>query len=210
MASQEWTVVKNKNTKYVPPSKRNGREQEKSSNSTYQSYRKSTSINTQKREPKKEFSINAVPHEFPGLSQTTTQTVKNHVNNFSKAASSKKTINNPSNENKDVENSLPGWVYININKSNDAQGIYDYKYVDIEYSKLKIMHDQSIKDDEKLGNILFNHRIIKEQNIRDIDIDRLGDISKFYGKPTISEEYENDTLLNELNDESYYSSDTCD
>jgi hypothetical protein len=208
MVSHDWTLVKN--NKYVPPSKRNGREQEKGSNSSSQPYRKSTPINTQKREPKKEFSINAVPHEFPGLSQTTTQTVKNPVNNFSKAASSQKTINNPSNENKDTENSLPGWVYININKSNDAQGMYNYKYVDIEYSKLKIMHDQSIKDDEKLGNILFNHRIIKEQNIRDIDIDRLGDLSKFYGKPTISEEYENDTLLNELNDESYYSSDGCD
>lgn len=62
------------------------------------------------------------------------------------------------------------------------------------------------QNNQRLGNILFKHRIEREQYHRDMDVERLGDLSEFYGQPTLVEMYENDSRL-QLNDDELNSSD---
>ena len=53
----------------------------------------------------------------------------------------------------------------------------------------EIILDES---DAVLGRIILKNRIAREQYDRNRDIDRLGDLSDYYGQPTLAEIYEND------------------
>ena len=131
---------------------------------------------TKKKEPQKEFSTN--DHAlFPSLGETLNKN-KNNPLSFSSAASKK--IEPPKIVKAEV---APGWVH--LRKMN---GKIEYKYGSIKPYDYK----RSEQDAIVLGNILFKYRVEREQYERDSDIIRLGDLSEFYGEPTLAEQYEND------------------
>ena len=76
----------------------------------------------------------------------------------------------------------PGWVYIRKNN-----GAIQYKY-----GEPILWENRNHLEDIKLGNILFKYRIAREQYERDMDVERLGDLSEYYRQPTLDEIYEND------------------
>ncbi len=86
----------------------------------------------------------------------------------------------------------PGWVHIRKHK-----GVIQYKYG----APVPLYYDES-RDELILGRILFKHRLAREQYERDRDIEHLGDLSEFYGEPSLAEIYENDNKI-EL-EKSYY------
>ena len=191
---------------YVPPSLRN-----KAKNNT-PTHDISSQKRTKKTEPSKEFSLT---DSFPTLGETIKKTIKptntkntntnTNTNNFLNAASK---INTTTTENDDdhskKDTSLPGWVYIRKNKTNNK---IEYKYVEQTINDIKEKLQQIEKENQQLGNVLFKYRIAREQYIRDIDVERLGDLSEFYGLPTLDEMYDNDQelIMNDNNDETMLS-----
>ena len=115
---------------------------------------------------------------FPSLGETLKKNNNNPLS-FSSAASKK--IEQPIVKKADVE---PGWVH--LRKSNN--GKIEYKYGAPKPFDYKTLDKEAIV----LGNILFKYRLEREQYERDMDILRLGDLSEFYGEPTLAEQYEND------------------
>jgi len=89
----------------------------------------------------------------------------------------------------------PGWCYIRHNKNN----------IQYKYGPQIVKENNKEKENMKLGRILFNYRIAREQYERDMDVERLGDLSEFYGEPTLEEIYEND-IENDGENISYESS----
>lgn len=182
---------------YIPPSMR------KTMNSRQQPHQHNRSAYpTKKTELKKEFSM---ADAFPTLGETMkTKTTpqlleKEQQISFSLAASKKAP------KEKDTSTSteqiiLPGWVYIRKNKKNQIEYKYGASIIDPNELELEKQNNQ------RLGNILFKHRIEREQYHRDMDVERLGDLSEFYGQPTLVEMYENDSRL-QLNDDELNSSD---
>ena len=159
------------NNKYVPPSKKH------ISNSN-------TSLNlTKKKEPKKEFQLKADDDlAFPTLNPSTQSTNQKPVLSFANAT--KKEVNK---QRVDIVSDVkPGWVH--IRKHN---GKIEYKYGKVTEC-LPYYND---------NNSIFNNRLAKEQYERDSDIIRLGDLSEYYGKKTIYEQFEDEErLLNNQND----------
>ena len=156
---------------------------------------------TKNSEPIKEFSLTDL---FPTLgetiqkntSTTSTTTTSTSTNKFSNIASKKNTTitgaNDPSKKENDTSALLPGWVYIRKNKQNHQ---IEYKYVEPSTHYISEKLQQIEKENQQLGNVLFKYRIERQQYLRDIDIERLGDLSEFYGLPTLDEMYENDPEL---------------
>jgi len=128
---------------------------------------------------------------------TSTTTTSTSTNKFSNIASKKNTTiiaaaNDPSKKENDTSALLPGWVYIRKNKQNHQ---IEYKYVEPPTHYISEKLQQIEKENQQLGNVLFKYRIERQQYLRDIDIERLGDLSEFYGLPTLDEMYENDPEL---------------
>ena len=161
---------------------------------------------TKNYEPIKEFSLTDL---FPTLGETiqkntststsrsTSTSTSTSTNNFSNIASKKNTTitaaaNDPSKKENDTSALLPGWVYIRKNKQNHQ---IEYKYVEPPTHYISEKLQQIEKENQQLGNVLFKYRIERQQYLRDIDIERLGDLSEFYGLPTLDEMYENDPEL---------------
>jgi hypothetical protein len=210
----------NVNTKqsYVPPSLRN-------KNTPSQEHR-SFASSAKKNELKKEFSL---ADEFPTLGET----IKTKDNNKSSKSKSKSSSSNNSSSNsttttelknrekitsfssiastKVIEKKdttateetklLPGWVY--IRKNNTKTGTMEYKYVESTISQHEL--ELAYQENERLGRILFKYRIAREQYQRDMDVERLGDLSEFYGEPTLIEMYENDSNLHFNEDDMNFS-----
>ena len=130
---------------------------------------------TKKRELKKEFAIDAAA--FPTLGDTIKKTRTSGTPiSFSSAAAKK--VEEPKKEQIDV---LPGWVHIRRN-----EGKIQYKY-----GKPVERIDDEERIDQIMNRIILKNRIEREEYDRSRDIECLGDLSEFYGKPTLAEIYEN-------------------
>ena len=191
---------------YVPPSLRNKNTTSRQPTQQHTSYESST----KKKELKKEFSL---ADAFPTLGETIKP--KNNTNNDSitsnENSKNKKPISFSSvaskvPEKKDTTTTeitlLPGWVY--IRKNNNKNGTIECKYVEsiISDHELKLAYQEN----QRLGRVLFKYRIAREQYQRDMDVERLGDLSEFYGEPTLIEMYENDSNL-KFNEDDFIFSD---
>ena len=151
---------------------------------------------TKKTALKKEFALE--PGAFPSLGET----IKTPLNrgtpiSFSSAAAKK--IAPPPVEKIDV---LPGWVHIRRHA-----GEIQYKYGKMKYP--------SVADEERAAEItsriILKNRIAREDYDRNVNIERLGDLSEFYGQPTLAEMYETDVYsVNEDNDSTMESSNDSD
>ena len=141
---------------------------------------------TKKKEPKKEFSLEA--DAFPSLgankwnshlSNSISNINSNGIVNFSAAASFKK-IEEVKEHKIDV---LPGWV--NIRKQ---AGKIQYKYG----APKPYDYNAEEQSNMALGNQLFKILLGRLQYERDMDVLRLGDLSEFYDQPTLAELIENE------------------
>ena len=146
---------------------------------------------TKKKELKKEFAMEQTA--FPSLGDTIKQPVNRGTPiSFSSAAAKKVEIPKP------VETDvLPGWVLI-----RQHGGKIQYKY-----GKPILQNDDEDRAEQILSRIILKNRIAREHYDRTIDIERLGDLSEFYGQPTLTEIYENDlaaVYLDDANDSSDY------
>ena len=191
----------NVNTKqsYVPPSLRN-----KNTSSRQSSFAPST----KKNEPKKEFSQ---AEAFPTLGETITQKSNNNKNvseanttTGSKSSKNKSPISFSSAASKRIQEKndttpppnkplLIGWVYISKSNNNNGTITYKHNYIESPISKREL--ELAYQDNQRLGNILFKYRIAREQYERDMDVERLGDLSEYYNEPTLIEMYENDSNM---------------
>jgi len=137
-------------------------------------FRPTSLPSTKKKELKKEFAIDQTA--FPSLAATIKRpTTSGTPISFSSAAAKK--VEPPKVVKIDI---LPGWVHIRRNK-----GIIQYKYG-------KEVTRPADESDEVISRIILKNRIAREQYDRDRDIDRLGDLSEFYGQLTLDEIYEKD------------------
>ena len=170
--------------RYIPPSMRN-----------QQNIQQQSSPVAKKSALKKEPVYMNDNNAFPTLNDTMKS--KNNQRggtpiSFSSALSKKKE------EEKEVivkDILTPGWCYIRHNKNN----------IQYKYGPQIVKEINEEKENMKLGRILFNYRIAREQYERDMDVERLGDLSEFYGEPTLEEIYEND-IENDGENISYESS----
>ena len=159
---------------YVPPSLR-GITKSASSQASSQAW-----SSTKKTALKKEFAIEE--SAFPSLGDT----VKRHSTHgtpisFSSAAAASNKLVEIAKEVK--EEVLPGWVHIRRDKK--GRGGIQYKY------GKPILQEDSMEEKEDLlrSRIILKNRIDREQYDRDRDIERLGDLSEFYGQPTLVDIY---------------------
>jgi len=153
---------------YIPPSMRN-RNRESAAKAT-----------TKKSAPKKEVASVNDENAFPSLNDTMKTNNKKAGTpiSFSSALSKKTEVAKI-----EIKSDLkPGWVYIRKNN-----GAIQYKY-----GEQILWENRDHLEDIKLGNILFKYRIAREQYERDMDVERLGDLSEYYRQPTLDEIYEND------------------
>jgi len=169
------TRPNNAKTNYVPPAFRST----------------AASASTKKTELKKGFALEQTA--FPSLGETfkKSQTQGTPIS-FSSAAS-KKTAPPPVNIIPDV---LPGWVHI-----RKQQGQIQYKY-----GKPVVRSDEEYeREDQVISRIILKNRIAREEYDRMRDIERLGDLSEFYGQPTLAEMYEQ-----AMEAANYYENDSSD
>ena len=131
---------------------------------------------TEKKALKKEFSIDQVA--FPSLGDTIKKTTSGGTPiSFSTAAAKK--VETPTEKKVEV---LPGWVHIRY-----SQGKIQYKYGDT------ISRDTEAERAEHIrSRIILKNRIAREDYDRTRHIERLGDLSEYYGQLTLAELYEND------------------
>jgi hypothetical protein len=155
-----------------------------------------------KKEPQKQFSLNNNLALFPSLGETL-QNRKPLSMSFSSAAAKK--IEQPKIK---VEEVAPGWVH--IRKQN---GQIQYKYgASLERSYVNREREQA---EIRLGNLLFKYRMAAEQYDRDMDVLRLGDLSDYYGEPTLAELFQEDMqaiikTINDANELNYISQSDSD
>ena len=147
---------------------------------------------SQKKPAKTEFSLTN-PASFPSLNEVLNQSKPtNKPMSFSSAAAKKKEL--PLVKAAEV---LPGWVH--IRKQN---GVIQYKYGAPVPKKNYDEQEEMI-----LGNRLFKYRMAVQQYERDMDVLRLGDLSEYYGEPTLAEIHEeNMREMEKRNNSDYYSS----
>jgi hypothetical protein len=132
------------------------------------------SIGTKKTALKKEFALDQ--QGFPSLGETIkTSTTRGTPISFSLAAAKK--IEAPKVVQAEV---LPGWVHI-----RKHQGQIEYKY-----GKSICRAAEEERAEQILSRIIVKNRIAREEYDRMRDIERLGDLSEFYGQPTLAELYE--------------------
>lgn len=179
----------NKYKKYIPPNK-----QSTLTNSTVEKAPKKTTY------ANKEFSLLEQSDAFPSLStykDVNSQNIKSFAN------ATKTEMSKPQKIISDVK---PGWVH--IRKHNN---VVEFKYgapSDRNPFPCEI-------SDIRLGEILVKHRLAKEQYDRECDIERLGDLSEYYGEQTAQEQFEEDErLMHKLNgtdsDNDSMISETCE
>ena len=138
------------------------------------SFRTTALPSTKKKEPKKEFAIDQ--NSFPSLATTVKKSASSGTPiSFSSAAAKK--VEAPIIVKVDV---LPGWVHI-----RRYEGKIQYKYG-------KEVSKPADESDAVMSRIILKNRIAREQYDRDREIDRMGDLSEYYGQPTLAEIYEND------------------
>ncbi len=147
-------------TNYVPPA-----------------LRSTLAPSTKKMELKKGFALEQAA--FPSLGETIKKSkTQGTPISFSSAAAKK--IEEP--QVSTIQDVLPGWVHIRWN-----QGKIQYKYG-------KLLEDHYREDIEDAGQIrsriILKNRIAREEYDRMRDIENLGDLSEFYGQPTLAEMYE--------------------
>jgi hypothetical protein len=143
---------------------------------------------TKKRELKKEFVIDKAA--FPSLGDTIKKTKSSGTPiSFSSAAAKK--VEAPKEVQIDV---LPGWVHIRRHN-----GKIQYKY-----GKPVERIDNEERAEEIRSRIILKNRIEREEYDRARDIECLGDLSEFYGQPTLAEIYENALEITSDDDNSDY------
>jgi hypothetical protein len=143
---------------------------------------------TKKKEPQKVFSLdNSL---FPSLGENYTA---NSPLSFSSAAAKK--IEQPKLVKAEV---APGWVHI-----RRRNGKTEYKYgIPVP------IFDNREREEMIFNNMLFKIRMEEQQYERDMDVLRLGDLSEYYGEPTLAEIH--DYEMRNKNNDKYYSSSSSD
>lgn len=163
------TTTINTNKKYTPPNKKQER-----SEPPPRPYSSSPAVaKAEKKALKKEFSLEATPEAFPSLSAAYKD--KNNQPSKSFANATKTEIIKPQ---KLVSEVKPGWVH--IRKHNRE---FQFKYGP---PSDRNPHPCEISE-VRYGELLVKHRLAKEQYDRERDLERLGDLSEYYGEPTIHE-----------------------
>ena len=181
----------NSNNKYIPPNKPSLKTfKVPASTST------SNSLNlTKKSAPQKVFSL--TPAEFPGLATPKTSCVQ-PSKSFANAA---KTVLPRVGQAPSTNEVPPGWVH--IRKRN---GRIEYK--EGPPSNRYPVYDDN--DDYLINEWLFNHRVAQLQYERDIDVLCRGDLSEYYGLPTVYEQYLDDFAQDNQQINTHISSDSSD
>ena len=134
---------------------------------------------TKKKEPKKEFAVDQAA--FPTLGET----IKKSGTPMSFSSAAAKKVEAPKIVQADV---LPGWVHIRWNA-----GKIEYKY-----GKPVLRNDEEEDRAEAIrSRIILKNRIAREEYDRTRDIELLGDLSQFYGQPTLAELYELEDICQE-------------
>ena len=168
------TINKSKSTYMPPQQKRINNNNAMPSPSPW--IKTKSSFSTEKKQLKKEFALTA--NAFPTLGETIPKS-KGMIMSFS-AAAGKKTATAPAAEKKSEV--LPGWVHI---RRHD--GKIQYKYGPAFDNPNRRSEEES---DIILGNILARYQIEREQYERDMDVERLGDLSYYYNASNLSEMYD--------------------
>ena len=172
MTTRLQSTTTNANKKYIPPNKQ--------------------PIATVKKAPQKatsrekEFSLADQSESFPSLSSAYKDKNSQDIKSFANAT--KTEIIKPQ---KIISDVPPGWIH--IRKHN---GSIQFKYgppSDRNPFPCEI-------SDVRFGEMLVKHRLAKEQYDRDQDLDRLGDLSEYYGEKTAQELFEEgERLMQKLN-----------
>ena len=131
-----------------------------------------------KKEPKKEFAVDNTA--FPTLGDT----IKKSGTPMSFSSAAAKKVEAPKIVQVDV---LPGWVHIRRNA-----GKIEYKY-----GKPILRNDEEDRAEAIRSRIILKNRIAREEYDRERDIELLGDLSQFYGQPTLAELYEIEYICQE-------------
>jgi hypothetical protein len=133
-----------------------------------------------KKEPKNVFCLNLTETSFPSLTIPDIKSNNNTLNFSNVLTNESKTVNTL------LPNTLlPGWIYI-----EKVLGKIQYKYGRTS-SRYNCSSDNF---DYKLGKVMFKNRLAREQNEINKDIERLGDLSEFYGNKPLAELYEEEYL----------------
>ena len=160
------------NKKYTPPNKK--QDKPGGSEPPLKAYSSFTApATTVKKALKKEFSLIENSEAFPSLSAAYKD--KNNQQSKSFANATKTEIIKPQ---KLVSEVKPGWVH--IRKHNRE---FQFKYGP---PSDRNPHPCEISE-VRYGEMLVKHRLAKEQYDRERDLERLGDLSEYYGEPTIHE-----------------------
>jgi len=148
---------------------------------------------TQKTALKKGFALEA--NAFPSLGDTIKKSAPSGTPISFSSAAAKKVTPPPV---KEVSEVLPGWVHI-----RKQAGQIQYKY-----GKPISRPDDEARLEQILSRIILTNRIAREQYDRNIELERLGDLSEFYGQPSLAEMYENEEFaMNHGNNDSGTDSD---
>ena len=150
----------NKST-YVPPNKRQ------------LANKVTASPRTEKKELKKELQLNN-PASFPTLSGSSLSPQQQQKPPISFSSAVAKRIEAEEVKKSDVD---PGWVHIRKHK-----GIIQFKTGPpvpfIDYTE---------QEDKFICDKLYKYRLARQQFDQDMDVIRLGDLSDYYGEPTLVE-----------------------
>ena len=150
----------NKKSAYVPPNKRQ------------LANKVTASPRAEKKELKKELQLNNSA-SFPTLSGSSlSPQQKNPAISFSSAVA--KRIEAEEVKKSDVD---PGWVHIRKHK-----GIIQFKN-----GPLVPFIDYTEQEDKFICDKLYKYRLARQQYDQDMDVARLGDLSDYYGEPTLVE-----------------------
>jgi hypothetical protein len=138
-------------------------------------FRSTAAPSTKKTELKKGFALEQTA--FPSLGETLKKSQTQGTPISFSSAAAKKTAPQLSL----IPDVLPGWVHI-----RKYQGKFQYKY-----GKPIVRSNEEYEREEEIrSRIILNNRITREEYDRMRDIERLGDLSEFYGQPTLAEMYE--------------------
>ena len=165
------TTTSTINKKYTPPNKK--QDKPGGSEPPLKAYSSSAAAATVKKALKKEFSLLDNSEAFPSLS--TAYKDKNSQQSKSFANATKTEIIKPQKLVSDVK---PGWVHIRRNN----------RVIQFKYGPPSDRNPHPCEISEvRYGEMLVKHRLAKEQYDRERDLERLGDLSEYYGEPTIHE-----------------------
>uniref|UniRef100_A0A6C0IIA8 Uncharacterized protein n=1 Tax=viral metagenome TaxID=1070528 RepID=A0A6C0IIA8_9ZZZZ len=158
------------------------------------------SFTTKKKELKKEFSLESQASAFPSLSRNDNDKINKPLLSFANATKTKQTEEVVTAVVSDV---LPGWIHIRNNNGK------------LECKAGKPTTRYPCSDDHievKLSNAMINNRLAKAQYERDNDVNRLGDLSQYYGAKTLLELFadEEEAMQNTTDNDNLSSSEYSD